>query len=166
MELLSILSNITLLAGICLIVGLVLMTIEIFYPGFGVFGIAGAIFLIVGVVLTAKTATEAFVMIMSILAILAVIFTAFLRSASKGKLNKSLVLNNTLDRASGYIGTEDLNYLLGKEGVSTTVLRPSGTADFQGVKLDVVSEGEFIAQNTKVKIIKVEGRRIVVKTIK
>jgi membrane-bound ClpP family serine protease len=160
------LSNISLLAAICLVVGLVLMTIEIFYPGFGVFGLAGAVLLIAGVVLTARNATEAFILIMAILAVLAVIFTAFLRSASKGKLNKSLVLNNTLDRASGYIGTEDLNYLLGKEGVTNTVLRPSGTADFQGVKLDVVSDGEFISQSTKVKIIKVEGRRIVVKTIK
>jgi membrane-bound ClpP family serine protease len=166
LELLNIFSNITVLSAVCLVVGLIFMTIEIFHPGFGVFGILGAISLISGVVLTAQNTTEAFILIMALLAVLAVIFTAFLRSASKGKLNKTLVLNNTLDRESGYIGTEDLNYLLGKEGTTTTVLRPSGTADFQGVRLDVVSDGQFIPQNTKVKIIKVEGRRIVVKTLK
>lgn len=166
MELANIFSSLTLLSGFCLIAGLICMTLEAFHPGFGAFGIAGAILLIVGVVLTAKTVTEAFIMIMAILAILAVIFATFLRSASKGKLNKALVLNHSQNRETGYIGTEDLNYLLGKEGITTTTLRPSGTADFAGVKLDVVSDSEFIAAATKVKIIKVEGRRIVVKIIK
>lgn len=166
MDILSIFSNMSLLAAVCLIVGLICMIIEIFHPGFGVFGVTGAVLLIAGVVLTARNATEAFIMLLTVLFVLAIIFTAFLRSASKGKLNKTLVLNNTLDRASGYIGTEDLNYLLGKEGITSTVLRPAGTADFQGVKLDIVSDGQFIPQNTKVKIVKVEGRRIVVKPIK
>jgi len=49
--------------------------------------------------------------------------------------------------------------------VATTVLRPSGIVNFDGIKLDVVSEGEFIQPGSKVKIIKVEGRRIVVKKI-
>lgn len=165
MDLMNILSNLSALSIICLILGLVFMTLEAFHPGFGAFGITGAVLLILGVVLTAKTVGEAFIMIMAILAILAVIFAAFLRSASKGKLNKSLVLNHAQNRETGYIGTEDLNYLLGKEGVTTTTLRPSGTADFAGVKLDVVSDSEFIPSGIKVKITKVEGRRIVVKKL-
>jgi len=43
------------------------------------------------------------------------------------------------------------------------VLRPSGTADFSGIKLDVVSDGEFIPKDTTVIINKIEGHRIVVK---
>ncbi|MDP4091499.1 MAG: NfeD family protein [Bacillota bacterium] len=162
----NIISQLTVLSIICLILGLIFMTLEAFHPGFGAFGITGAILLILGVVLTAHSITQAFLMIMIILAILAVIFGLFLRLASKGKLNKSLVLNHSQNRETGYIGTEDLNYLLGKEGITTTVLRPSGTGDFAGVKLDVVSDSEFISPGTKVKIIKVEGRRIVVKAIK
>ncbi len=166
MDIMAIVSNLTLLSVICLISGLIFMTLEAFHPGFGAFGVTGAILLIIGVVLTAKTIGQAFIMTIAILAILAIIFAAFLRSASKGKLNKALVLNHSQNRETGYIGTEDLNYLLGKEGITTTVLRPSGTADFSGVKLDVVSDSEFIPPNSKVKIIKVEGRRIVVKVIK
>lgn len=54
---------------------------------------------------------------------------------------------------------------LGKEGTALSVLRPSGVANFDGIKLDVVSQGDFILKGTKVKIIKVEGRRIVVSEI-
>jgi Membrane-bound serine protease (ClpP class) len=52
---------------------------------------------------------------------------------------------------------------MGKEGISTTVLRPSGVVDFDGVKIDVVTEGEFILQGRNVKVIKVGGSSIVVR---
>ena len=47
--------------------------------------------------------------------------------------------------------------------MATTVLRPAGTADFEGVKLDVVTEGEFIEKGRPLEVIRVEGRRIVVR---
>jgi membrane-bound ClpP family serine protease len=50
------------------------------------------------------------------------------------------------------------------QGVATTVLRPAGTADFEGVKLDVVTEGEFIDKGARLQVIRVEGRRIVVRS--
>jgi membrane-bound serine protease (ClpP class) len=46
-----------------------------------------------------------------------------------------------------------------------TVLRPSGTAVFNNERIDVVSEGDFIDQNAKITVIKVEGVRIVVRKI-
>ncbi|WML34888.1 NfeD family protein [Clostridium sp. OS1-26] len=48
-------------------------------------------------------------------------------------------------------------------GTTLTILRPAGIADVNGIKLDVVSEGEFISKDRKIEIIKVEGRRIVVR---
>lgn len=59
-----------------------------------------------------------------------------------------------------------MQYFLDKKGTTLTVLRPAGTVDFDGVKLDVVSEGDFIPKDTEVKVIKVEGRRIVVRQIR
>ena len=76
------------------------------------------------------------------------------------------VLHQAQRKEEGYSGSDDLEYFLGKEGITTTILRPAGTADFDGIKLDVVSEGEFIKNESKVKIITVKGRRIVVREIK
>lgn len=165
MELISFLSNISGLAIMCFALGFVFVIVEMFHPGFGIPGISGIILLIVGVVLTANSVIEVLVLLGIIIAILGVALNFVLKSVTKGRLSKILILHETQKKEDGYIGAEDLEYFVGAEGVALTVLRPSGTAEFNGIKMDVVSEGEFISQNTKVKIIKVEGRRIVVKVL-
>jgi len=165
MEALNFIVSIGPVPATCFIIGFVLLIFEMFHPGFGVPGIIGLVLLLLGVVLTARTMLEGLVMIIVILVILGLAFSFVLNSATKGYLSKKLILSNTSRKESGYIGTEDLSYFLGKEGMSTSVLRPAGTANFDGVKLDVVSEGEFIAKETKIKIVKVEGRRIVVREL-
>jgi membrane-bound ClpP family serine protease len=151
------------LAVICLFIGIVLVIVEMFHPGLGVPGITGVLLLIFGIVISAKNLFQVLVMVIIILAILAIALTIVLHSATKGRLSKILVLHEAQKKESGYIGTEDLKYFLGYEGSALTILRPAGTADFDGIKLDVVSEGDFIKKDAKVKIIKVEGRRIVVR---
>ncbi|MBN2563355.1 MAG: hypothetical protein JXQ75_20735 [Phycisphaerae bacterium] len=55
--------------------------------------------------------------------------------------------------------------LLGKEGVVVAALRPSGTADFSGRRVSVVSNGESIAHGTHVRVVHVEGNRVVVESV-
>ncbi len=165
MGILNFIVTMELLSAICFVLGFVFVIFEMFYPGFGAPGVIGIILLFLGVVQTAGSVLEAFILIILIIAILGIALTIVLHSAAKGRLSKTLILNDSLKKESGFIGTEDLNYFLYKEGITLTVLRPSGIADFDGVKLDVVSESEFLPKNTKVKIIKVSGRRILVRKI-
>jgi len=151
------------LAIVCFVLGFILVIIEMFIPGFGIAGISGIILLVLGVIQTAESLIQALIILIFILLILGAALTIMLNSAAKGRLNRSLILSDSLNKELGYTGTEDLDFFLDKEGVVTSPLRPSGTADFNGIKLDVVSEGEYIDKDTIVKVIKVEGRRIVVK---
>ena len=57
---------------------------------------------------------------------------------------------------------EDYSTYIGREGESVTTLRPSGIAKIDGVRLDVISEAEFIPPHTPIKVIAVEGVRIIV----
>jgi membrane-bound serine protease (ClpP class) len=52
----------------------------------------------------------------------------------------------------------------GTRGTAVTVLRPSGKARFADNVVDVVTEGEFIAQETPVTVIQTDGMRVVVKS--
>lgn len=165
MDIFSFLDGIQIYQVIILLVGLIFLIIEMFTPGFGVFGGLGLVLLVVGIILTASTPFEALVMVVILLVILGVALSAVLHSAAKGKLSKTLILKDSLNKESGYIGTEDLEYFVGKEGIALTVLRPAGTAEFDGIRLDVVSEGEYIPKNSRVKIVQATGRRIVVKKI-
>jgi membrane-bound ClpP family serine protease len=121
--------------------------------------------LVVGILITASTPLEAVVMFAMLLAIVGVVLSVVLHSATKGRLSKTLILKDSLSKEAGFIGTEDLEYFIGKEGTANSILRPAGTAEFDGVKLDVVSEGEFIPKGSRIKVVKVSGRRIVVKVM-
>jgi membrane-bound serine protease (ClpP class) len=55
--------------------------------------------------------------------------------------------------------------LLGREGVSLTVLRPAGKAQFGDDFVDVVSEGPFISQGRRIEVIEVTGNRVVVREV-
>ena len=153
---------------ICFVIGIGLMVLEAFMPGFGLPGISGIILEVVAVALTWMNhgPMAALGMTLIVLSILAIAISMSLSSAANGKLSRSkLVLNDTESNEAGYRSTEDLDVFLGKEGVTTTVLRPTGMAEFDGVRLNVVSEGEFIQSGTRVQIVRVEGSRILVRTI-
>lgn len=161
----ELIDGIGLLSAIFFSLGLIFTIIEIYMPGFGVWGLAGITCFIIGIIVTADTLLEALILMMILLAIVGIIFSILLHSISKGKLPKNMVLSTAMRSEDGYIGTSDMKYFLNKQGVTLTILRPAGTVDFDGVKLDVVSEGEFIPKGTKVQVIKVEGRRIVVRRV-
>lgn len=149
-----------------LVIGFILVVIEMYVPGFGAPGITGIACLIAGVILKANSALEALIMAIVIIALLCVALSISIHSVSKGRLAKSkLVLHETATDA-GSIGENDLKYYLDKTGTTTTVLRPVGMGEFDGVKLNVVSDGEFIAAGETVRVIAVEGNRIVVKAEK
>lgn len=153
---------------VCLIVGLALIVLEAFMPGFGLPGIAGIVLHVIAVVLTwfSYGPVAALCMTVALLSVIAIAISLSLHSAAKGRLSKSrIVLNETESSEAGYRASEDMQVFLGKEGVATTVLRPTGMAEFDGVKLNVVSEGEYIQAGAKVQIVRVEGSRILVHTM-
>jgi membrane-bound serine protease (ClpP class) len=53
----------------------------------------------------------------------------------------------------------------GTEGKAVTMLRPSGKAKFADHVVDVVTEGEFIAPETAVKVVSTDGMRVVVTAV-
>ena len=166
MDILEVFTNLSTWSVILFILGFLLVIVEMFNPGFGVPGALGIVFLIVGVIVTAETVEQGILMGVVILAILAVMLTIVLYSASKGRLSKKLILKDATDRQSGFSGTEDMKYLLGKSGKTVTPLRPAGCADLDGVRLDVVTRGEFIEKDVPVTVVEVEGNRIVVEPAK
>ncbi len=146
---------------ILLIVGFCLVVVEMYVPGFGFPGIAGGICLIAGIALYARDNVVAWlVMTVIIAALLCVALSISIRSAAKGRLAKSrLVLQEV---ATPEVGENDLSYYVGKTGCASTILRPAGMGEFDGVKLNILSDGEFIQEGEKVRVTRVEGNRIFV----
>ncbi len=75
------------------------------------------------------------------------------------------VLSERQQNVSGYISTADKSRFLGAIGTCSTDLRPAGTILVEGEPLDVVTEGNFLKQGSIVKVINVDGSRILVRQI-
>ena len=105
-------------------------------------------------------------MLLIVLSVLAIAISTSLHSLTKGKLSKSSIVNSHTESAdAGYRSAEDMQVFLGREGTATTALRPTGLGEFDGVRLNVVSEGDFIENGTKIRVTQIEGSRIVVKKV-
>lgn len=153
---------------ICLIVGLILMIIEMATPGIGVPGALGAAALIAAIVLSAAgTGENAFFNALFTLAIILVILVVaaivIFRSFNKGAISRSpIILKEHIEGGSNSLSEEDMKKLIGRRGICSNTLRPAGNAIFDGLKLDVVSNGEFIQKDAVVRIIAVDGTKILV----
>ncbi|MCH5287582.1 MAG: hypothetical protein J1E43_09175 [Christensenellaceae bacterium] len=153
---------------ICFLIGVGLLVLEAFMPGFGVAGVSGIVVEVVAVAVTWLNhgPVAALGMLLIILSVVAIAISMSLRSATNGRLSKSrLILRETESNEAGYRSAEDMEVFLGREGQTTTVLRPTGIAEFDGVRLNVVSEGEFIQSGTAVRIVRIEGSRILVRPV-
>jgi len=145
--------------------GTILLAVEVMLaPGFGVSGILGLTALVAGIILISDTWYEAVFYSFGTIVLLGILVYLSFRFKGTQKIWQKLSLNTRQSSQSGYTAP-DLSYehYLGREGRALTHLRPAGTADFQGERVDVVTEGGYIQAGAPVKVIAVEGMRIVVR---
>ena len=142
------------------IVGFILVGIELVVPGFGFPGISGIVCLVAGILLTAKDVEQGLTIIVIVVVILAVMLTVVMMVLKRVK--SPIVLEEKLQQEHGFLNDSDLEYLVGKEGVTTTDLKPSGKCRVEGVEFDVRSEGICLKKGTKVRISRIHEKNIMV----
>ena len=76
-----------------------------------------------------------------------------------------VVLKDSTNTESGYTSHDDRSHLVGKTATTLTDLRPAGIISYGTERIDAVSDGSFILRNKEVKILEVEGTRVVVREI-
>ncbi len=151
----------TALIILLLAAGLILMTVEIVViPGFGVAGILALICLGAG-------SFFAFHEYGTLGGIGVVTITLFVGSVLVILLMRSKAARNMeLKTGDGKAGVpDDLDVWIGKEGIASSMLRPSGTGQFGRDKLTVLTEGRFVAKATPIKVVRVEAGKLVVEPL-
>jgi len=155
--------------------GIVMVGVEVFLiPGFGIFGVIGGLALVTGLYLsllgslpTMPDFTRAGLILATSVLIIVVTAWALLRSLpGTSRLARSgIFLFQRTDRDIGFESAHKRSDLVGREGTAITDLRPSGTALFGDERIDVVSESEWIAEGTPVRVVSAEGYRHVVRPL-
>jgi len=136
----------------------VILILEVFVPSGGVLAALGGLGLILSIYYGFQQSTFLGIgqVVVAVIAIPLMFYYGI----------KQLTLKKSLPVEEGFRSEKTgLDYLLNKEGVAFTNLRPSGTVVIEGKRFDVVTEGELIAKDTPVKVMKIEGSRIIVKTV-
>lgn len=156
-----------LVTAICLVVGLVLLGVEIFIPGFGVCGITGVVLLIFSVIFRVATSAN-FIHFLYLLAIIilaiGLIFLIAVRSARYGLISKSSIVETSTAIPTDYADdSKNYGYLLNKVGVTKSICKPIGKMEFDNIEYQVISNGDYINAGEKVKVIEVDGSTIVVR---
>lgn len=153
------------LAIILFIVGFILVGIEMVTPGLHAPGLIGSVCLLTAIFLVSDSLEEGAVITLIVLALLGIMLAIILGLLSAGKLKSPIILKEEQNKDKGYISSSDLNYLLGKQGVAITDLRPTGIGNFDGIDFDVISEGRYILKDTRLIIYKVQGAKLIVKAV-
>lgn len=156
---------------ILLAVGMIALAVEAFVlPGFGVAGILGALFIGASMVMAMLGAAPsggdivaALGIVGASLVITAAVFFAWLRHLPNSHRWRGLLLRDSVSRGEGYLSAPARDELVGKVGVALTDLRPSGTAEVDGERIDVVTEGDFVKAGATVTVVRAESFRHVVR---
>ncbi len=158
-------------AFLLFLIGVGLIVVEIFViPGFGVAGILGITLMLGSVFFVFDQAYEfeTAVLWLSISVILSaglIILAFWLLPGTQ--LFQRFALSTVMDTEMGYHSSspEVFQDYLGQSGTALTPLRPSGTARIANKRVDVVTAGDFIPQNSNIKVIEVEGSKVFVEAV-
>lgn len=149
---------------ILIAVGVILIAVDFYIPGF-ILGSIGILLMIVATIFCvihhSLTTTLAIVCTEILLGGLAAWLS--LKYFPRSKLGQRMILHKTLDTARASQGANP--ELIGREGIAQTVLRPSGIGQIDGKRLDVVAESDMIERGSPIRVVAVEGNRIVVRKI-
>jgi membrane-bound ClpP family serine protease len=156
---------IQILGEFVLIVGIILIGIEFYMPGFGIPGVSGTIFTVAGIFLTGRNISERIVVgLVAIIAIAVMLVLSIVVFNSKN-VKSPIKLDTDLQGKNLFIEEKDMEYLVGKKGTALTDLRPSGKGEFDGVKLDIITSG-YIAKGADLIITEIKNNKIFVGEVK
>jgi membrane-bound serine protease (ClpP class) len=149
------------LYGALLLAGFVLITLEVFIPG-GVVGSIGAVALVIaaGVALAAFPGVWGVVASIGAIAFTVAAVVAWMRLFPKTSMGRALTVDTSLH--ASHSAQDNLASLVGSAGQAVSALRPAGFALFGERRVDVVTRGEMIPSGTNVRVLQVEGNRVVV----
>jgi membrane-bound ClpP family serine protease len=147
-----------------IVVGLVLIGIEVYIvPGLNIVGIVGFLLIIfaIGFLFSETGATGGMIALLATCAIGGAMLAVLWQSGAWDRFVLATNLqtgDSELDRDS-----ENRARFLGKEGMAVTPLRPTGVAEIEGDRIEVMTQGDFIASGSKVKVVAIDRRRYFVR---
>lgn len=161
------------------VIGLALIAVEIFViPGFGVAGISGIVCVVAGLAFSmignvgfdfshvpTVNIGESFLVVLLSIIIVIPLCIWLCQKLFEGNMFGGLALNTVQESKAGYtIAETGESDLMGAEGRSITILRPSGKVSLNGKVYDAMSQVSFIEKDRPIVVVGYENNTLIVKT--
>jgi membrane-bound serine protease (ClpP class) len=164
---------------IAFFIGIILLALEIFViPGFGVAGITGITLMLSSLILMmlnndffdfefVKVDDIMFATLTAFTALLGGIALVFLGSSkiTNSKAFKRLALTDTQQHDKGYTANFNKEPMIGKTGVTFTILKPSGKVMIDNLIYDAFTKAGYVEEGKSIEVIGEEGSTLRVKPI-
>lgn len=160
------------------ILGIILLLVEAFIlPGFGIAGICGLVLIVVTLAfamidndvvfntggINLKPLVKPFAIVLVSTTAMLFLSVSLASKAFGTKAFSHIALKTSLSGEKGeYVGVEkeNLNHLIGKEGIVATDLKPSGNVDVEGKRYQARMVWGYALKGESVKILRHEGGRL------
>lgn len=144
--------------------GLVLIAVEVYFiPGLNIAGITGMLAVIFGIgyMFAEQGFTGGILALVLTMAVGGGTFYVIWQSGAWERFVLATNLRSDDDLTARE--TETRSRYLGKVGRAVTPLRPTGVVEIDGARIEVVTEGDFIASGSDVRVVAMDRRRFFVR---
>lgn len=160
-------------AAVLLVVGVMILILELFIPSAGMLFLLASLCIIAGIVSAFMQGTLFGVLFLVVVIALAIVLPGIVLSIWKrSPVGRRMFLESPFapqgdgqDPAGIEEGGFDFRSLLNEEGRTLTALRPVGTCEIAGRRVDTVAEGVMIDRGERIRVVDVQGNRVVVRKI-
>jgi membrane-bound serine protease (ClpP class) len=145
----------------------ILTIAEIFLPSGGLLAVCVAGCITGGVIIFFQHSMAAgWIGVVTALVMIPCVIVGAFKILPKTRLGRSTTLEPPKrELGDGIPDTAKLKELMGATGVVITPLRPVGTCDFSGHRVECVAESGYVEKGKKVQVIKIESTQLTVRVI-
>ncbi len=155
-------------AYLLIALGLALLVAELFLPSSGLLFLASSVCVIAGVVMTfvyGDTSTG-MATLLGVFVAAPAVAALMLYLWPRTPVGRRLILPDQSDSTVAALPVHlELENLRGRYGRAISDLRPAGVVDFDGRRVDTVSEGMMVSAGTWVRCVDVRAGRVVVRPV-
>lgn len=142
-----------------------LIVAEVFIPSGGLLSICALACVVGGVAIFFRiSSTAGWLGIVVAVVMIPLLLVGAYRLLPKTRFGRNVILSGPVrERGDAIPDTAELLKLLGQVGRVLTPLRPVGTCDFSGRRVECVAEAGYVQKGATVKVIRVEGTQLTVR---
>lgn len=154
--------NASIITILAFVSGVLLLSLELFIPSFGIIGAVGIALTVFSLFDSFDNNKTSIIVLLTTASSIVISVTAFVKLGFRAKIFDKAILLNTQSKERGYNSKKDYSTMIGHIARTKTILRPTGVIVYDNIPYDAKTNGEFIRKDVDVIIKSIRDGHIIV----